>query len=173
MTDDESLAQRLNRMVQQKKQQRDAEERVRLTQEEVNDFIFRNARAEYDRFVNLLGRRIADVNPSLQDVPRFELRQNGPYVKQGNSAAFLVFHQMFTNAGPIHFRVSFGREPEGFYMDEFSQPPTPEFYELEPSLEQNPDRIVWTGDLGEMESERLCDFVLEHLTDYYLEHSVS
>lgn len=30
--------------------------------------------------------------------------------------------------------------------------------------------IVWTGDLGEITSEKLADSILEQLTTYYLEH---
>jgi hypothetical protein len=67
-------------------------------------------------------------------------------------------------------QLASGREPQGVYADFFSGPPKPERYKLQPAMEQSPDRIVRIGDLGELTSEQLADFILEHLTEYYLEH---
>lgn len=172
---DESLADRLNRLARSKQQEQEVETRVRRTQEQVNEFILANARPAFDELLNTIARRVDEVNLSLQDLPVFEWRKNGSYVKQGNVAAFLTFHQLFANAGPITFHIAFGREPEGVYAEGFlipgfGDPPEPERYELQPAMEQNPDRIVWTGDLGEMSSEALVDFTLTHLTEYYLNH---
>lgn len=171
MSDKDSLAERLNRLAQQKREEMKAESQVHLTEQQVNDFICNNARDEYEHLLQIIASRVDEVNKSLDQIPPFQFQRNGPYVKQGNSAAFLSFHQAFLNAGPIHFRLSFGREPGGFYADEFSEPPSPERYALEPAMEKNPDHIVWSGDLGEMSSEQLCDFILQHLTEYYLEHT--
>lgn len=171
MSDKDSLAKRLNQLAQQKRLESEAEAQVQLTEQQITDYICRNARNEYERLLQIISGRVDEVNKSLNQLPSFQFNKNGPYIKQGNSAAFLSFHQDFLNTGPIHFRISFGREPEGFYADEFSAPPTPERYAIEPTMEGNPDHIVWTGDLGEMSSAQLCDFILEHLTEYYLEHT--
>ena len=171
MNEQESLAQRLNQLAKHKRQEHEAESQVHLTEQQVNDFIIQNAQQEYQRLLGAVAGRVEEVNKSLDQIPPFQFRRNGPYVRQGNSAAYLAFEQIFLNAGPIHFRLSFGREPEGFYADVFSEPPVPKRYALEPAMERNPDRIVWSGDLGEMTSEQLCDFILQHLTEYYLEHT--
>jgi hypothetical protein len=41
---------------------------------------------------------------------------------------------------------------------------------LKVSFERGLDRILSVGDLGELTSEQLADFILEHLTEYYLAH---
>jgi len=173
MSQDESLADRLNRLAQQKRLELDAEKQIQMTQEQVNQFILREARPEFDRLVTTLEGKIPEVNSALKDLPIFELRKHGPYVKQGNSAAYLSFVQPILNAGPVLLRLSFGREPEGLYADFFSRPPEPERYELQPAMEHSPDRVVWMGDLGEISSAALADFLLTHLTEYYLEHKPS
>ncbi|HTR35840.1 MAG TPA: hypothetical protein VMH80_08075 [Bryobacteraceae bacterium] len=170
---DESLGERLNRLAQEKKSQQEAEKAVRRTQDQINQFIFANARPAFDDLLKLVETRAQGVNPSLQDLPHFEWNKGSHYVKQGSVAAFFSFHQPVLNAAPISFHISFGREPAGFYADVFSEAPEPERYQLEPAMEQNPDRIVWNGDLGEMSSETLVDFVLTHLTEYYLAHKSS
>jgi hypothetical protein len=173
MTSEESLADRLNRLAQQKRRDQEAEKQVQVTQEQINQFIYREARPEFGRLLEILEEKIPPVNEALKDLPKFELRKSGPYIKQGNAAAYLSFMQPIMNAGPILLRLSFGREPEGMYADFYSRPPEPERYELLPGMERNPDRIVWTGDLGEIASNDLAAFVLTHLTEYYLEHKPS
>ena len=167
---DESLADRLNRLAQQQKEQHEAETHVQKTQEQVNEFILKNASPEFQRLLDIVGKKVEQVNPSLLALPLFEWRRNGAILKQGNVAAFFSFHQAFTNAGPILFHVSFGREPDGFYLEGFSEPPEPERYQLHAAMAHEPERILWAGDLGEMSSETLADFVLTHLTEYYLCH---
>lgn len=172
MPNEESLADRLNRLAEQKKVEQDAEKQVQKTQAEINEFIFVNARAEFDQLLHILEEKIAGVNPALKDLLRYELVKGGvaPHVRQGNSAAFLSFIQTISNAPTLIFlRLSFGRPP-GMYLDFFSEPPEPERYQLQPAMERNPDRIVWIGDLGEIPSEQLSEFVLSHLTEYFLEH---
>ena len=166
----ESLSDRLNRLAREKKKEHEAEKQVRRTQEQVNEFIFSNAKPAFEALLDLVSKKVDAVNSFLQDLPQFEWQRNGPYVKQGNVAAFLSFNQLFVNAGPISFTMTFGREPQGFYVDAFSDPPEPERYKLQPAMEQAPDRIVWVGDLGETSSESLADFLLTHLTEYYLNH---
>lgn len=173
MDDKESLADRLNKLAQQRKAEQEAEKQVQKTQEEVNQFIFGHARPEFENLLNILERKTAEVNPGLRDLPKFGFRRGGiaPHIQQGNVAAFLSFIQPMLNAPPIVLRLSFGREPGGVYIDFFdSAPPEPERYEVTPAMEVSPDRIVWTGDLGEISSEQLSEFVLSHLTEYYLEH---
>lgn len=171
MPDNESLAERLNRLAREKKLEQEAEKQVEKTQDEINQFIIANARSEFDRFVQALEVKVAEVNPALKDLPTFEFTRAGvgPHVRQGNSAAYMTFIQPISNAPPIVLRLSFGRAP-GMYLDFFSEPPEPERYELQPAMESGPDRIVWTGDLGEVSSDQLTDFILNHLTEYYLEH---
>ncbi|HEV2494547.1 MAG TPA: hypothetical protein VG204_15905 [Terriglobia bacterium] len=173
MGDKESLAERLNRLAQQKKAEEEAEKHVQKTQEEVNQFIFANAMLEFENLLNILERKVSEVNPNLRDLPQFEFSRGGPYVKQGNVAAFLSFIQPILNAPPIVLRLSFGREPQGFYIDFDSSPPEPERYKLQPAMERSLGKLVWVGDLGETPSEQLSDFILNHLTEYYLEHRPS
>jgi len=173
MGDNESLAERLNRLAQQKRAEQEAEKHVQKTHEEVNQFIFANAKPEFENLLNILERKVSEVNPSLRDLPQFEFRRGGPYIKQGNVAAFLSFIQRMLNAQQTLLRLSFGREPEGFYIDFDSGPPEPERYQLQPAIKRSPDRIVWVGDLGEIPSEQLSYFILNHLTEYYLERRPS
>lgn len=171
MPNDESLADRLNRLAQQKKLDYEAEKQVQRTQEQIDQYIIANAKPEFDRFLQALEAKISEVNPILKDLPPFEFVKAGisPHVKQGNSAAYLSFIQPVMNAPPILLRLSFGRAP-GMYLDIFSEPPEPERYQLQPAMEVEPDRIVWSGDLGEVPSDGLVDFILNHLTEYYLDH---
>lgn len=171
MPNDESLADRLNRLAQQKKLEHEAEKQVQRTQEQINQYIIANAKPEFDRLLQALEAKISEINPALKDLPLFEFMKGGtsPHVKQGNSAAYLSFMQPVMNAPPILLRLSFGRAP-GMYLDIFSGPPEPERYQLQPAMEAGPDRIVWSGDLGEITSRQLTDFVLNHLTEYYLDH---
>src|SRR6266851_6482309 len=120
---DESLADRLNRLARQKQEEQETKKRVHRTQEQVEQFILANAKRAFDELLNILEKKVADVNASIEGLPAFEWQRNGPYAKQGNVAAFLSFHQAFTNAGPITFRIAFGREPGGFYIEGFSEPP--------------------------------------------------
>ena len=170
MANNESLADRLNRLAEQKKIEQEAEKQVQKTQEQINQFIFASAKPEFDRLLSILEAKIKEVNPALEGLPQFEFMKGGLYIKQGNVAAFLSFIQPIMNAPPIVLRLSFGREPGGMYADFFSEPPEPERYELQPAMETSPDRIVWTGDLGEIPSDQLSEFVLNHLTEYFLEH---
>jgi hypothetical protein len=163
----------LNRLAQQKRAEQDAEKQVQRTQEQVNQYILGNAKAEFENLLNVLERRVSEVNPDLRDLPRFEFGRGGPgpHMQQGNVAAYLLFYQPMLNTGPIIVRLSFGREPGGVYLDIFdSPPPEPERYEIHPAMEISPDRIIWTGDLGEISTEQLAEFVLSHLTEYYLDH---
>lgn len=174
MPNDESLADRLNRLAQQKKLEHEAEKQVQRTQEQIGQYIVANAKPEFDRFLQALEAKISEINPALKDLPSFEFMKGGisPHVKQGNSAAYLSFMQPVMNAPPILLRLSFARAP-GMYLDIFSGPPEPERYQLQPAMEVEPDRIVWSGDLGDLSSDELVDFVLNQLTQYFLDHRPS
>jgi hypothetical protein len=50
----------------------------------------------------------------------------------------------------------------------FEPPPEPERYRLQAAASNSLETIVWTGDLGELTSEKLVDFIIEQLTTYYL-----
>src|SRR5436309_1478303 len=167
MQNNESLADRLNRLAEQKKLENEAEKQVQRTQDEINQLIFAKARPDFDHLLQVLEKQVSEVNPALQGLPEFQFRKGGPYVRQGNVAAYLSFIQPILNAPPIVLRLSFAREPEGIYADYFGGPPEPERYELQPAMLRGPDRVVWAGDLGEMSSEQLSEFVLKHLTEYF------
>jgi hypothetical protein len=173
MSHSESLSDRLNRLAQQKQREQNAEQQVKLTQEVVTKFIYENSRGEYNHLLSLLDPKITEVNAGLKGIPLFEHPVNAQYVKQQNVAVFFTFDQIGANFGPIRLRISFGREPQGFYLDfDTRGGPEPERYELTPAMETSPDRIVWIGDLAPLpngiSSEKLVEFAIEHLTEYYL-----
>lgn len=165
MSENDSLSARLNRRAQEKEQEIRAETQVRLTQKEVVKLLCEKAKPEFERLMVIVEDRINSVNPQLEGLPRFEFLKSQHCVKQGNVAAFLLFHQLYANAPPISLMLTFGREPIGMYMG-FS--PEPRRYTMQPGISESNGQIVWTGDLGELSSEMLSDFVLEHLTEYFL-----
>jgi hypothetical protein len=169
---DETLSDRLNRLAREKKKELDAHSEVQRTEEQENKFIYENARSEFENLLKMVSEKVDSVNSALEGLPPFEWKKGGGYVKQGNVAAFLSFQQPFLNAGPIVLMISFGREPEGFYLDieGFSEAPDPERYRLQPAMGHSPERIVWDGDLGELSSGQLVDFLLTNLSEYYLAH---
>ncbi len=164
MNQHNSFAVHLNQLAEHKRRDYKAAAQAHLA----NYFIVNNARSEYNRLLDIIDMRVNEVNKSLNGIPLFQFRRNGPYVRQGSSAVYLAFRQTYSNSWPIEFQLSFGREPERNYADVFSSPPIPERYALEPAMAKEPDRIIWIGDKGEMTSE-LCDFMLQHLTEYDLE----
>jgi hypothetical protein len=165
MSDSDSLSDRLNKRAQQQEKEIQAEARVRMTQQEIVKLLCESSHPEFDRLFNVLEERVSAVNPKLSGLPLFEVLSGQHCIKQGNVAAYLSFHQLYSNAPPISLMLSYGREPVGMYAG-FS--PEPVRYKMEPEISETDGKIVWTGDLGELSSEMLADFVLEHLTDYYL-----
>jgi hypothetical protein len=164
-----SLEERLRKLAEQDRKAKEG----KLSDEERNrrvaDYIIQNARAEYDRILDLIDARIKKVNESASDLGKFELERNRPYLKLNNSAAYLLFDQPFVNQPDARLMISFGREPTAFYFDdEFSSAPTPRRYQLQPAVADSFDHIVWVGDLGELKSEQLVEFIIEHLAEYYL-----
>jgi hypothetical protein len=163
-----SLEERLKKLAEQDR----SAKRDKLSKEELNkkisDYNAENARPEFNRLSQLIEGRIASVNESASDLGKFEFMRNGPYLKLNNSAAFLLFDQPFVNRPDARLMISFGREPGGIYFDAFSSPPDPRRYQLQPAVADSFDHIVWVGDLGELKSEQLAEFIIEHLADYYL-----
>ena len=173
MGEKESLGERLNRLAAEKNLKQETEKQARLRQEQINQFIYRETRPEFERLVQAVEARALATNPALKDLPQFEFCKGGPYVKQGNVAAFLFFSQPIMNAGPISLRLTLGREPQGMYADVFSAPPRPIHNQFQPGMETSPDRIVWIGDSREISSDELADFTLLRLTEYFLERKRS
>jgi hypothetical protein len=163
-----SLEERLKRLAEH---DRNAKQ-DKLSQEELNqkisNYITENARPEFNRLLQLIEGRIGTVNAFASDLGRFEFVRNGPYLKLNNSAAFLLFDQPFINRPDARLMISFGREPAGIYFDAFSSPPDPRRYQLQPAVADSFDHVVWVGDLGELKSEQLVEFIIEHLAEYYL-----
>jgi hypothetical protein len=165
----DALADRLKKLAEQKRTDDTQEQQVRNFQERVNEFIANKARPEYERFLTLIQQRIAEVNPSLGDLPPF---QYSPLlIQQGNAAAFTHFDKPILNQPNNALLLSFGPHPHAMYL--LSEPPPSRRYRLQAAASDSLDRIVWTGDLGELETEQLADFILEHLTQYYLDHKPS
>ncbi len=164
----DTLSDRLKRLAEEKRASETREQQGRTFQERVNDFITNNARPEYERLVILIQKRIAEVNPALGDLPQF---QYSPLmIQQGNAVAATYFDKPIFNMPNNALLLSFGPHPNAMY---FSEPPPSRRYRLQAAASDSLDRIVWTGDLGELETEQLADFVLEHLTQYYLDHKPS
>jgi hypothetical protein len=166
----DSLADRLKRLSQQHAQMQRGETDARNFQQKVNAFISDHSRPEYERLLAVIAKRVGEVNPEIGDLPKFQVTQGGATVEQGNTAAYLHFDKPIINAPDNALLISFGsqRNMIAMFLDE--RPPTPDRYRLQAAASDSLDRIVWVGDLGELTSEQLADFVLEHLTEYYLEH---
>ena len=164
----ESLADRLKRLSQQRSNEQQAELETKKFHERVNSFISDHSRPEYDRLLTIIKKRIDEVNPDIGDLPKFQVVQSGEIVEQGNAAAYLNFDKPILNAPNNALLVSFGAHRNAMYM--LSSPPAPERYRLQAAATNALDRIMWVGDLGELTSEQLVDFIIEQLTRYYLEH---
>jgi hypothetical protein len=163
----DSLAERLKKLAEQQAKGQAAEHEVRSLQERVNAFISDNARPEYDRLQLQLQKRINEVNPDIGDLPPFQFNPGTRMIQQGNCVAFLNFDKPILNGPQNQLMISFGPHPHNIYFDE---PPPATRYRLHAAATDSVDSIVWVGDLGELTSAQLSDFILEHLTQYYLEH---
>lgn len=164
----ESLADRLKRLSQQQSNEQHAELETKKFQESVNAFISDQSRPEYDRLLTIIKKRVEEVNPEIGDLPQFQVVQNGEIIEQGNAAAYLNFDKPILNAPNNALLISFGAHRNAMYM--LSSPPAPDRYRLQAAGSNALDRIMWVGDLGELTSEQLADFIIEQLTRYYLEH---
>jgi hypothetical protein len=164
------LADRIQKLAEARAAAKNAEASVTSTQAEAQKFLYENARPQYEHVLKILQDRIQTVNPQIQAVPQYVYSTGQHCVVQGNVAAYLLYSQLILNAGPINLRISFGAQPRAFYIDR-SSAPRPEHYTLEPAVEKEVAfKIVWMGDLGKLTSEQLAEFVLQHLTEYFLDH---
>lgn len=164
----DSLADRLKRLSRQHAQEERADSDARDFQERVNAFITEQSRPEYERLLAVIKKRVQDVNHQIGDLPQFQLVQSGATVEQGNAAAYLLFDKPIVNAPNNALLVSFGPHRNAMYF--FEPPPAHVRYKLQAAASDSLDRIVWIGDLGELTSDQLAEFILEHLTEYYLQH---
>lgn len=164
------LAERLKKLSEQHTKDQHAEADARNFQEKVNTFISERSRPEYERLLTVIKRRAEEVNPKIGDLPKFQITQNGSTVGQGNVAAYVHFDKPILNLPNNALLISFGSQPNAIYMFDESARPEPVRYRLQAAASDSFDRIVWIGDLGELTSEQLADFLLEHLTEYYLTH---
>lgn len=163
------LAERLKKLSEQHTREQQAEADTRNFQEKINAFISEQSRPEYERLLVVLKNRTGEVNPKIGDLPKFDVVQNGSTILQGNVATYVHFDKPILNLPNNALLISFGSHPNAMYFFE-SERPSPVRYRLQAAASNSLDRIVWVGDLGELTSEQLADFILEQLTEYYLEH---
>ncbi|HET9183640.1 MAG TPA: hypothetical protein VFP59_16010 [Candidatus Angelobacter sp.] len=164
----DQLADRLKRLAEQHARGQEAEQDQIDFQKRVNSFISDHARPEYDRLLGLIQNRVKELNPQIGDLPPFVFNVGQQIVEQGNAAAYVIFDKPIINQPNNALLVSFGPHRNAMFF--FDDPPAPVRYRLQAAASDAIDRIVWMGDLGELTSEQLADFILEHLTAYYLEH---
>lgn len=162
----EPLADRLKRLSEQHDKEKQADADVANFQKRVDAFISDRSRPEYERLLTILERRIAEVNPQIGPLPQFRFIRNGQEIEQGNATAYLHFDKPILNAPHNALMISFGPNRDAMYF--FEPPPEPERYRLQAAASNSLETIVWTGDLGELTSEKLVDFIIEQLTTYYL-----
>ena len=166
MTD--SLADRLKKLAEQHTTNEQAELSAKEHQEKLNIFISDKSQPEYRRLLTLIQKRVEDINPAIGDLPKFQFTPGSQVVEQGNSAAYIMFDKPIINRPDNALLISFAPHQNAMYL--FGPAPQPERYRLQAAASDGMDNIVWVGDLGELKSEQLADFILEHLTQYYLEH---
>lgn len=162
------LASRLRQRASMQEQEKAAETQVADFQAKVNDYITANARAEFDRLQSLLTQKIAETNPHLGELPPFEFNVGWRMISQGNCVAGIIFDQPIMNNPTNRLAVNFAPNPNNHYF--FTAPPRAIRYMLQAAAQDDFSGIVWTGDLGEVTSEYLSEFILETLTEYYLEN---
>lgn len=164
----DSLADRLKKLSQQHAEVERVEADVKDFHEKVNTFITERSKPEYEQLLTVIKGRVEEVNPHIDDLPKFQIAQNGATIEQGNAAAYLHFDKPIVNAPNNALLVSFAPHRNAMYF--VGPPPEPDRYRLQAAASDSLDRIVWVGDLGELTSKQLADFILEHLTEYYLQH---
>lgn len=164
-----SLADRLKEMARQQEARIAGEHAVEVTQERINEFISRNARPEFDRLLRVVGDKISEVNPALDNLPHFVPNSDNSMIMQGSVAAFIHFDKPMTNAPDNRLLITFGFRPDAMFFDEDARPDTLR-YVLQAAATEDLGTIVWEGQLGELNSEQLADFTLESLTTYFLDY---
>lgn len=164
----ESLSDRLKRLSEEDAKQQRTEIDATKFQEQVNKFISEHSRPEYDRLLAIIKGRVEEINPEIGDLPKFQLAQNGQEIIQGNATAYLNFDKPILNLPNNALLISFAPHRNAMYF--IDEPPAPERYRLQAAASNSLDAINWVGDLGELKSEKLADFIIEQLTRYYLAH---
>jgi hypothetical protein len=162
-----SLADRLKRLAAEQNREHQAGQDVKAFQERVNTYISDHARPEYEALLNEIRILVDQVNPDMGDMPPFQYQGGMTTVQQGNCVAALYFDKPIINMAKNQLLVAFGPHPNNMYFD---APPSPVRYHMVAAASDSLDSIVWVGDLGEMTTKQLSEFVLEQLTDYYLKH---
>ncbi len=163
------FAERLRKLADAKNDQAAADESAVAFQDRVNKFIALHARAEYERLRGELEAKVLEVNPNLGDLPKYEFMQGNAMVQQGNCIASLYFDMPYTDLPSNQLLVGFGVHHMAMYFDEQDRP-QPIRYKLHAAADDALTGIVWVGDLGEISTSRLVEFILENLTVYYLEN---
>jgi hypothetical protein len=165
-----SLADRLKEMARQQEAKLSSEKAVELTQEKIDEFITANARPEFEHLLKSIGSKIAEVNPALDNLPRFVPNSDNSMVMQGNVAAYINFDKPMINRPDNRLLISFGFRPDAMFFNEDDRPESLR-YVLQAATTEGLNALVWEGQLGELNSDQLADFTLETLTTYFLEHS--
>jgi hypothetical protein len=162
----DSLADRLKKKAEER---RLAEQSARDTiafQEQVNAYISDHAQTEYDSVLVQLKERIGKVNADLGELPPYQWQ--AMMIVQGNCVASLAFTKPIVNRPNNQLLVAFGMHPQAIYFME--ERPEPVRYRMHAAATDTLDGIVWVGDADELTSAQLVEFVLENLTEYYLQH---
>jgi hypothetical protein len=163
----DSLADRLRQKAEaQRSEEESAQNRVDF-QKRVNNYISDHAQPEYEKFLALLQQNIGEVNQHIGDLPPFQWQ--GMMIQQGNCIASLHFSKPFTNGPNNELKIGIGTHPYAQYFSEADRP-SPVLLSMQAAASDNLDGIVWVGDAGELSTEQLVEYVLENLTEYYLEH---
>lgn len=162
----DSLGDRLRQKAEEVRSEEQQARDRRASQEKANEFISEHARSAYEQFLQELQRQIQEVNSEIGSLPPFIWQ--GMMVQQGNCIASFSFYQPYTNRPENRLQIGIGTHPNAMY---FEGRPDPIRYELQAVATGQLDGIVWTQSYGEeLDNRGLAEFVLENLTDYYLQH---
>ena len=112
------LANRLKKMAEQEAKGRQAEKDQQNFQQRVNNYISDNARPEYERLLATLKRKIDEVNPRMDALPKFQYETGQQMIGLGNCAAYLMFDKPIINAPNNALMFSIGTAPNTLYFFE-------------------------------------------------------
>jgi len=165
----DSLAERLRKIAEQERSEQHKNQQSEALQEQINKFISDNAKPEYDRLLALINQRVSEINPILgSDLPPFQFSAGTRMLQQGNKIAVIHFEKPITNRPDNSLLVAFSPHPNAQYF--MTQAPSPIHYRLRAEASDSLDKIVWLGNVGELTTEQLADFVIENLTTYFLKN---
>lgn len=163
----ESLADRLKRLASERKTPRDAEQRLREARARAEAFISDHAQPEFAKLQARLKSLIEEVNPTLINLPKYQLGANG-MIQQGNYVVMLYFDKPISNRSDNRLLVSFGPRPQGASFS--IEAPESRHFELHAGYNHAIDEIRWMGDFGELSTNQLAEVILESLTRYCLDY---